>query len=744
MSKSARRANRLSDSNSPYLLLHQHNPVDWYPWGEEALARARREDKPIFLSVGYSTCYWCHVMERESFSNGSTAELMNRGFVNIKLDREERPDLDELYMLATQVLTGHGGWPNSVFLTPELKPFFAGTYFPPEDRPGLPGFPRVLESMMEAWRSRRGDVNKQADEVAEALGRHFEERPEPSPRAPTSEVAERSLAALKSSFDPSWGGFGGPPKFPTPSNLLLLLEFSDSDREAAGMLETTLDNLVRGGIYDHIGGGFHRYATDREWKIPHFEKMLYDNGLLLELLACQWESTADQQAARAVRQTAGFLAREMTSEEGGLYSALDAETEGREGAFYVWTRQDLLETLGEENFGFLAPLLGFDRPPFFEGTHYVLHLPFRLEEQAERRRMSVEDLLAEIEPLRWRLLETRERRRRPLTDDKILTDWNGMAIAGLATAGRLLRDRSMMQQAEQAAEFLLTRLRPAPGQLLHAFRNGAAHTPAFLSDYVFVVRGLLSLYRATGTQRWLETAQELTEEQLLRLGDPRGGFFNAAESDDLLVRAKDAFDGAVPAANAVAVLNLIELERLAGGGSWGERAAVSLRAFAPLVNRVPEAARTLSLAARRFHAVSSEESLPPGVLEVTAIEAEDPVIVRAEWGAADAEGWRDLKVTVEIEPDWHIYAGYPEGEAPEWVEPLVLAATDLEMGNVVFPVPDELPLSPGPESVLVYHDSIVIGGRCRKIGDSPAVSLRFQACDDNRCIVPKTRAVELD
>jgi uncharacterized protein YyaL (SSP411 family) len=475
--------------------------VDWYPWGEEALARARREDKPIFLSVGYSTCYWCHVMERESFSNGSTAELMNRGFVNIKLDREERPDLDELYMLATQVLTGHGGWPNSVFLTPELKPFFAGTYFPPEDRPGLPGFPRVLESMMEAWRSRRGDVNKQADEVAEALGRHFEERPEPSPRAPTSEVAERSLAALKSSFDPSWGGFGGPPKFPTPSNLLLLLEFSDSDREAAGMLETTLDNLVRGGIYDHIGGGFHRYATDREWKIPHFEKMLYDNGLLLELLACQWESTADQQAARAVRQTAGFLAREMTSEEGGLYSALDAETEGREGAFYVWTRQDLLETLGEENFGFLAPLLGFDRPPFFEGTHYVLHLPFRLEEQAERRRMSVEDLLAEIEPLRWRLLETRERRRRPLTDDKILTDWNGMAIAGLATAGRLLRDRSMMQQAEQAAEFLLTRLRPAPGQLLHAFRNGAAHTPAFLSDYVFVVRGLLSLYRATGTQR---------------------------------------------------------------------------------------------------------------------------------------------------------------------------------------------------------------------------------------------------
>ncbi|HET9211922.1 MAG TPA: thioredoxin domain-containing protein, partial [Thermoanaerobaculia bacterium] len=351
--------NRLSGESSPYLLLHQHNPVDWYPWGPEALEKARREDKPIFLSVGYSTCYWCHVMERESFSNPEVAERMNRDFVNVKLDREERPDLDEIYMAATQILTQQGGWPNSVFLTPDLKPFFAGTYFPPEDRYGRPSFSALLAGLSEAWRERRSDVEAQSEEMAEAMRRFLEERAHPADAPPGPEVSVRAFDTLIRRFDREWGGFGTAPKFPTPSNLFLCLEMLDERPEAAEMLTATLDQMARGGIYDQLGGGFHRYATDQEWKIPHFEKMLYDNGLLLEIFARHHALTGDRQSARIVRETAAWIAREMTSPEGAFYSAIDAETHGHEGAYYVWTREEIAAALGEEDATFLAPLLGF-------------------------------------------------------------------------------------------------------------------------------------------------------------------------------------------------------------------------------------------------------------------------------------------------------------------------------------------------------------------------------------------------
>ena len=360
--------NRLAGESSPYLLLHQHNPVDWYPWGPEALEKARREDKPIFLSVGYSTCYWCHVMERESFSDPETAELMNREFVNIKLDREERPDLDEIYMTATQILAEQGGWPNSVFLTPELKPFYAGTYFPPDDRYGRPGFRHVLEDLATAWRTRRPDVNEQAEEVARAMGRYLEE---PRPSRARAARRRRDLPGSRlprpAASTAQWGGFGSAPKFPTPSNLYLLLELVEEREEAGQMLTATLDQMARGGIYDQLGGGFHRYATDREWKIPHFEKMLYDNGFLLELYAREHARTGDPQAARIVRETAAWVEREMTSPEGAFWSAIDAETHGHEGAFYVWTVEELREVLGEEDFTFLAPHPGLRRTPFLRG-----------------------------------------------------------------------------------------------------------------------------------------------------------------------------------------------------------------------------------------------------------------------------------------------------------------------------------------------------------------------------------------
>src|SRR5258708_2748379 len=372
-------ANRLAGESSPYLLLHRHNPVDWYPWGEEALERARREDKPIFLSVGYSTCYWCHVMERESFSDPRVAAVMNRDFVNVKLDREERPDLDEVYMPATQILTGRGGWPNSVFLAPRLEPFFAGTYFPPEDSHGRPGFVNVLADLAEAWRQRRAEVMEQAEEMARAMRRFLEERGRPAPEPPGAGACWRCVDSLAKRFDRQWGGFGGAPKFPTPSNLFVLLEMAPERPDAGAMLAATLDAMARRGIYDQLAGGFHRYATDREWQVPHFEKMLYDNGLLLELYAREHARTGDPQAARVGRETAAFLEREMTSPQGAFWSAIDGETGGHEGAFYVWTPAQIEAGPRAEDAAFAAPPLGFAGPPFFEGGRWVLQLPERRE-----------------------------------------------------------------------------------------------------------------------------------------------------------------------------------------------------------------------------------------------------------------------------------------------------------------------------------------------------------------------------
>ncbi len=626
--------NRLAGESSPYLLLHQHNPVDWYPWGEEALARAREEGKPIFLSVGYSTCYWCHVMERESFSNPEVARVMNDRFVNVKVDREERPDLDETYMAATQILAGQGGWPNSVFLTPELKPFYAGTYFPPTDAHGRPGFPQVLAGLAGAWKDRRDDVYLQADEVAQAMRRILEERFEPGSSVPGPEAAERACEGLRHTFDRDQGGFGRAPKFPTPSNLYLLHALAvradvtgegagevggegGGDPTAAEMVGATLDHMARGGIYDQLGGGFHRYSTDGEWLVPHFEKMLYDNGALLELYALEHERTGSPEAARIARETAAFLAREMALPDGAFASAIDAETGGREGAFYVWTAAELHEVLGEEDYAFLAPLYGFDRSPFFRDPHapeaepaYVLHLPAPLAELAARRRSEPAALLEEIEPLRRRLFEARSRRPRPLTDDKVLADWNGLAIRGLATAGRVLGDDGVIALARRAADRVLDVLWPGGGAgggqgggtLLHAVRGGEGKIPAYLSDYAFLVRGLLGLHEATDDGRYLEAATRLASEQQERLAHPHGGFYNAAAADDLLCRSQEIFDGATPAANAVAVLNALDLaERTGGAAPWRAQAERALAAFSPVIERSPEAVRMLSLATLRFH-----------------------------------------------------------------------------------------------------------------------------------------------
>ena len=595
-------ANRLARESSPYLLLHAGNPVDWYPWGEEAIETARRENRPIFLSIGYSTCYWCHVMERESFTDPVTAELMNREFVNVKVDREERPDVDEIYMLATQLLTGQGGWPNSVFLTPRLEPYFAGTYFPPEERFGRPGFRQVLASMAHAWRERRDDVEEQARELAAAIEGHLAPPAPASGELPGGELARRSLDGLRARFDAAHGGFGTAPKFPVAANLWLLAELAGDHPEAAMMLAATLDALGRGGIFDQLAGGFHRYATDAGWKVPHFEKMLSDNGLLLEIFADHHARTGDADAARVAAATADFLERELLAPGGAFWSALDAEVAGHEGGHHVWTRPEIDAVLGAEEAEFLAPLLGFDGEPFFEENWYVLHLPHSLDAAARLRRTTRGELLAAVEPLVARLAAARAARPRPATDDKVLADWNGTAIAGLAAAGTALGRPDLVARAAGAAAAVLRDLRAEDGTLLHAWRGGSGRVGAFLADYAFLIRGLLRLHRADGEARWLAAARELAAEQERRLAAPEGGYFNAGESAELRFRGREIFDGALPAANAVAALNALELHEATGDPAYRAAAERTLRAFAPVAASHPDGARTLTLALRRFAA----------------------------------------------------------------------------------------------------------------------------------------------
>ncbi|HZI64104.1 MAG TPA: thioredoxin domain-containing protein, partial [Thermoanaerobaculia bacterium] len=751
------RTNRLADESSPYLLLHRHNPVDWYPWGEEALERARREDKPVFLSVGYSTCYWCHVMERESFSNPEIASLMNRELVNVKVDREERPDLDEVYMAATQLMTEHGGWPNSVFLTPDLKPFFAGTYFPPEDRYGRPGFPALIGAIAEAWRSRRPELEEQAEEMARALRRFLEERSTPASAPPPARVAEASLAALERRFDAAWGGFGRAPKFPTPSNLFLLLEFAAERPRAAEMLAATLDQMGRGGIFDQLAGGFHRYATDREWKVPHFEKMLYDNGLLLEIYAREHARSGDPEAARVARDVAWFLEREMSGPDGEFWSAIDAETHGHEGAHHVWTRAELLEVLGEEDAAFLAPIYGFDGPPFFEADRYVLHLPRPLAEQAAARRVSPEELLAQIAPLRDRLLAARGRRERPATDDKVLADWNGMAISGFAVAGRLLGDGGLIERAARAAEFVLARLRPA-GRLYHAWRGGEAKIAAFLADYAYLIRGLLELDAASGPaggERWRAAAAELAAEQQERLGDPRGGWWNAASSPDLLFRSQEVFDGAVPAANAIAVLNALTLAERTGEPRFRAEAERALRAFAPLVEAQVEAARTLTVAARRFDpepvaaAGAAADAEPGGVasggdradplraafgdLGVRA-EAERVVAAEARYagGGRGPGDWRPFRVQLHIAPGFHLH---PNPASDSAFVATAIEGDGMDLRRVVYPPG----VTTDAGAAGVYRGEVEISGEASPLLPTGRLLLTYQACDETRCLPAVTR-----
>jgi len=540
--------NRLAAETSPYLLQHANNPVDWYPWGDEALARAREEDKPILLSVGYAACHWCHVMEHESFEDAATAALMNEHFVSVKVDREERPDIDSVYMDAVVSLTGHGGWPMTVFLTPAGAPFFGGTYYPPEPRHGLPSFPQLLQAIANAWRERRSDIERDAGAITEQLRRTAEPSHEPL----TSSLLTDAVRGLREQFDPEWGGFGPAPKFPPASVLEFLLRRGELE-----LATKTLDAMAAGGMYDLVGGGFHRYSVDRQWLVPHFEKMLYDNALLVPVYLHGWLVAGNDRYREVATETLDYILRELALDEGGFASAEDADTDGVEGLTYTWTEDDNV-------------------------PHDLLH-PF------EHGRFIIRGAL---DPeLRARLFEERERRRKPLRDDKAIASWNGLTLTALADAGRRLGRDDYLDAARSLGEFLLGPLSTAKGRLYRSWRAGQAKHAGVLEDYADVANGLYELHIATGELRWLEESRRLAMLAIDLFGDPAdGGFFlTPRDGEELVARKKDFDDHPTPSGNSMLAYVLLHLSRLWGDQELERQAVGVFRFVAPLLPRAPSA-----------------------------------------------------------------------------------------------------------------------------------------------------------
>jgi uncharacterized protein len=558
--------NRLAEATSPYLLQHADNPVDWYEWGPEAFDRARREDRPVLLSVGYAACHWCHVMERESFEDAEIARFMNERFVCVKVDREERPDVDAIYMDAVQAMSGQGGWPMTAFLTPDGRPFFAGTYFPPEDRHGMPGFSRVLEAVSEAWRDRREELIQQGRRVIEAIGR----TPGSSTDPLTGEVLEEALSGLRNAFDPEWGGFGGAPKFPQPIALEFLLRCHRRGRDGAlDMVELTLRRMAAGGIRDHVGGGFHRYSVDRTWLVPHFEKMLTDNAQLARLYLHAWQVTGADRYRDVASGTLDFVLREMRHPEGGFFSSQDADSEGEEGRFSVWGWDELVREVGEE----VAEALGAGPEGNWEGRNVL----WRPSEEAEVPEEAIR-----------RLLEVRERRVHPATDDKVLAGWNALTISALAETGRVLGASHYVDAAIAAADFVLSALRRPDGRLLRSWRDGRTSGPAYLDDHGLLASACLDLYETTFEVRWFEEARGLAETIIELFGDDGGGFFQTGrDTEQLVLRPKDLFDTAIPSGSAAAAEALLRLALLTGEASYERTAVSALRLVRDMMARAP-------------------------------------------------------------------------------------------------------------------------------------------------------------
>jgi uncharacterized protein YyaL (SSP411 family) len=769
-SKSApRHTNRLASETSPYLLQHAHNPVDWWPWGPAAFEAARAQDKPIFLSIGYSTCYWCHVMERESFENEDIAALMNANFICIKVDREERPDVDDIYMTATQLMTGSGGWPMSVFLEPQsLKPIVAGTYFPPEDRYGRPGFPRVLQQIAGALKSQRQAALQQADQVAAAVKDHFTQ---PAQAAALNEQhVTTATAQLMARYDRRDGGFAGAggrgPKFPMPATLDFLIGAAWNDPSVRSAVLHTLDRMAIGGMYDQIGGGFHRYSTDEKWLVPHFEKMLYDNGQLASTYARAFELTGDEFYAEIVRETLDYVLREMTDAPGGgggggaFWSAQDAEVHAREGANFVWTASEVRDALHaaglDDDVAFASKVYGLDRGPNFQDPHHpdepprnVIFLPDRPDALAPSMELTVDDVRARLDRVNAALLEVRNRRDQPGTDDKILTSWNGLMIAGMADGARVLHEPRFAESARRAATFILANMRTADGGLLRSHRAGEARIDAFLEDYALFIHGLLALHRATNEQEWLRHAEELAVVARARFWDAAsGGYFDTLEGQsDLFVRVKSAHDGALPCGNSVMLLNLLDLHEATKNSTYLDEAMATLRSLSSVIAQQPTGPIVAMLGLKRI-----VEHYPERLAELSEakVQASPPAPVQVELDAPEIRLARGktvpVNLTLRIGKGYHINSHEP---GMEFLVPLKVELIDgqgVQM-TVEYPPGDDFRGAFAEGAIKVHAGEAIVPLRFEQvepIASAPRIAVTWQACTDKACLAPVTTVLPVE
>jgi hypothetical protein len=730
-----RKPNRLIRETSPYLRQHAHNPVDWHPWGDEAFEKAKREDKPVFLSIGYSTCHWCHVMERESFEDDEIARVLNEHFIPIKVDREERPDLDEIYMSATQLMAGRGGWPNSVWLTPDGRPWYAGTYFPPKPAGGIIGFGQLLETLARAWRERRDEVERQAAQMTETI-RQVSLFPSAKDSSGGDSLA-LALRNLESRFDPEHGGFDGAPKFPPHSALMLLEDAWErgATETQRRMLTETLDAMARGGVHDHVGGGFHRYCTDARWFLPHFEKMLYDNALLLRAYAEGFRLTGKPEYKSVAMRIAEWAAREMLSPEGGFYSALDADSEGIEGRFYVWTRSEIMEHLGPHDGEFFCRIYGVEEGGNFldeasgrTSAANVLYLRAPLDGLFNMMEVSAEDGLELLEELRGKMLALRERRPRPHRDEKVLASWNGLMIGALACAGKAFEAQELTALSARAAECVLAKLQ-RDGKLLHSYCEGEARISAYLDDYAYLGAGLLELHDATGDTRWLKEARRLAGQLCERFSDPEaGGFFLApADGEALLARTKPAYDQPLPSGNGVATQLFIRLGRLTGSDDWLERAEATVKAFRPVMHAAPHGTHTLIIAESMLEE-SRRGAGPRGLESPVSVHVGEKKITAKPGGTAL------VSLQVSIAEGYHVADG---------AAAIGIALSENEVAEVAeigLPKPERLKL--GAETVSAYKGTLNIKVVLQVREDAPegehrlSLEVKAQPCTERECRPP--------
>lgn len=752
--------NRLGDETSPYLRLHADNPVHWYAWGDDAFEAAKRQKKPIFLSIGYSSCHWCHVMNRESFADPKIAAILNEHFICIKVDREERPDVDQLYMNAVQAITGQGGWPLSAFLLEDGRPFFGGTYFPPEDREVeggvMVGFPKVLQSVLDALKDKRDEIEQQATGLSDYL-RHQATAVILNPAPITKEIVAEAIQGISKRVDPVHAGFSSPPdfapKFPQPSMGLLLVDYSATrnEKELLKPVAHQLTTMARGGIYDQVGGGFHRYSVDREWVVPHFEKMLYDQAQLLSLYSRMYTLEKDPLYERIVRETVAFLQREMMAPEKLFYSALDADSEHEEGKFYVWTTDELQQVLGED-YPWVAELTGVTEGPNFEGKH-ILVMNQNLADAARTRGVTEEQLIIQWNAAKAKLLAARSQRVRPLLDTKVITGWNALTVVGLADSAQTFNDDAFRELALESANQMLRLLRKEDGSLVRHWIAGQAKGDAFADDYAATALALLAAHRLEPSDHFLAAAQQLVDFMIENFAAPRGkGFFYTGKhQENLVAPVKDSYDGATPSANSMAALALVQLAKAMGQDKYRERALGTFEAFSNDLNSAPAGSTVMVRALNLYFqtgdaAVVSDSSMKakPAATPDQPIAA-ITILPKAIKAAAGQKV--TVQVQIELNDPWHIN-GNPA--FPDYLQPTTLKLADtgvVASAEFQYPKAQALELAGFDEPIQAYQGKVTLTAQLQIAEGAPAgehelnFELRYQPCDDKRCLAPTRKTI---